>query len=172
MAFRWENAPRLIALVVLCGLVYYFSFDQGQIAIKEDVRRLNKTIEILERQLEAKERVIERLAGEVRELKDKISEAKTAPETAPEANEENTRLVIQENASRTLLDDRLVVACLEIDPGRKWARLQVNMVKEDVIHTESVGLGQNMRFYMGDRPVVLILEQIDASRVSIRVVKM
>jgi F0F1-type ATP synthase membrane subunit b/b' len=64
---RKDLIIRLIALIVLCGLVYYFSFEQGRSAVSSKTNRL-------EAALAAKERVIESQALEINRLQKQLEE--------------------------------------------------------------------------------------------------
>lgn len=159
---RRDKTVRIIALICLCALVYYFSFDQGRIAQGPKMERLEKTIE-------AKERVIESMAAEIKSLKEQLENARTE-RTDPakaENGEESLKLTLRLQNSRLLFDERVVLSCLEIDRKNKEAKIQLNLVKEDVLITKTVGLGRSLIFELDKARYSLIVDQIHSSFISV-----
>ena len=164
---RKDLVIRLIAFVVLCGLVYYFSFEQGRSAAGGKVTRL-------EAALEAKERVIGQLSLEINRLRKQLA---NCPEKDAETilsnsePESDQRITIRLGASRIVFNGRLALTCLEIDRNKKTASLRINLVQEDKLIEESVGLGQGIRFSLSGQDYTLILEQLQSSFVSVQIFK-
>lgn len=164
---RKDLVIRLIAFVVLCGLVYYFSFDQGRSAVGAKVTRL-------EAALEAKERVIGQQTLEIsrlRKLLDKCPEKAAETILSNDESESDQRITIRQGASRIVFNGRLALTCLEIDRNKKTASLRINLVQEDKLIEETVGLGQGIRFSLSGQEYTLILDQLQSSFVSVQIFK-
>ncbi|MBW2090903.1 MAG: hypothetical protein JRI34_02115, partial [Deltaproteobacteria bacterium] len=134
-------------------------------------------VEKLEEALIAKERVIEALALEVRRQKEKVQKLeellpknRQAAEPGDAAQTPN-RVSIRLGSSRTLLDQRLVVACLEINRDAKNARLQFNFLKENKVESVLIHLGQSVNFSLSGQQFIAILDQIHAASVSLQIMK-
>ena len=67
---RRDNLVRMLALILLSALVYYFSYSQGRDSVKPQLR-------LMEDALAAKERIIEKMAAEIKHLKDELNPVKT-----------------------------------------------------------------------------------------------
>ncbi|MBW1708435.1 MAG: hypothetical protein JRG97_03845 [Deltaproteobacteria bacterium] len=167
---RGDRIVRIIALVLLCALVYYFSYDQGKRAYKPRVDKL-------EQALSAKEKVIEALALEIRLQKKKAARLEEQLTKGGQAEEKkstvqpSTRVTIRLGSSRTLLDQRLVVACLEINREAKKAKLQFNFVQENRVEPVLVKVGQSVAFNLADQKYIVILDQIYTASVSLQIIK-
>ena len=166
MSLRKENLVRVAALIFLCALVYYFSFDQGRTSESGKIRRLEQTVA-------AKERVIETLAGEIDRLKKELAK-RSAPGTSAslDANADSAegRFTIRVNTSRMLFDNRAAVACLGIDRDGPQAVLQFNDLRDGTIKTQTMGVGKALGVDFGDQSYTVVLEQIYPSYVSVRVI--
>ena len=162
-----DKAVRLGALIVLCALVYYFSFEQGRSFKSPESSQL-------EQALRAKERIIETLSLEIRELKNQMAacEGSGANGPADSADEnESGRLVVRLRSSRLLFENQLLVTCLEIDRQEKKAQIQINLIKEDKLRTETIHLGQGIKFSLAGQNYTLILEQIHSSFVTAQIIR-
>lgn len=162
-----DKITRIIALIGLCALVYYFSFDQGRTA-------QGPRLERLENALKAKERIIENMALEIRDLKEQLAECGASGRAVktPEGDGKiDSRVTLRLQSSKMMFDQSLVLTCLDIDRGKKKARLQINLVKEDKLLTKDVGLGQSFRFNMSDEEYSMILEQIKSSFITVVFIK-
>jgi hypothetical protein len=144
-------------------MVWYFSFDQGRQTQKYRIEELGKAVE-------AKDRIITRMAAEIARLKEQAVESPEGDSEKVSGPSEASRVTVRLDSSRTLLGGRLVVACLDIDQPGKKAVLRLNLLDRGAIVNETVGLGQAIRFSIGDRPMILVLEQIHASQVSVSIV--
>lgn len=169
---RGENIVRIIALIGLCGLVYYFSFDQGRRAAEPAIRGM-------ESRVAAKDRIIESLAVEVRRLKEELEAARqSAGEAGREGGAEaeqalaSDRFTLRLQASRILFDQRVVVSCLAIDREAGTATIQINLVREETLLAEPIKLGQGLKFVLDDQSYALILDQIQPNFVTAQLIRM
>jgi len=165
---RKENIVRIAALIGLCALVYYFSFDQGRRSFEPKIKRL-------ETNLEAKEKLNQSLAVEIHRLKEELKQAQaSSPLAEPEAGrteeKEAGRITVRLHSSRILFDQRLVLTCLEIYRTAKQADLQINLIQEEKLIKETVRLGQSLRFTLNEREFILILDEIHSSFITARIV--
>lgn len=167
---RGDRIFRIIALIVLCTLVYYFSYDQGRRAGKPKMERIQQN-------LAAKERVIQTLAVEVGRLKgelrrrEKRLEQPDQPSAALKRLKEATRVTIRLGASRILFDQRLVVACLDINRDKKQAALQLNFVREGRILPVLVKIGQSVHFDLNERKYAMILDDLRSNTVVLKIIE-
>ncbi|MFH1136052.1 MAG: hypothetical protein V1816_08185 [Pseudomonadota bacterium] len=167
MPLQKDKLVRVLALIVLCALVYYFSFDQGRASTSGKVRQLEKA-------LAAKEQVIASLAGNLDRLKKELEVKEKAGKVfgaGAAADAAEGRFSIRLNSSRMLFGDRAAVACLAISPDGPRATLQFNDLGEGSIKSETLGVGQAVRVEFGDQAFTLILEQIYPSYVSVRILR-
>jgi len=165
---RKENIVRIAALIGLCALVYYFSFDQGRRSFEPKIKRLETT-------LEAKEKLNQSLALEIHRLKEELKKAQaSSPLAEPEAGrpdeKEVDRITVRLHSSRILFEQRLILTCLEIDRTAKQADLQINLIQEEKLIKETVRLGQSLRFTLNAREFVLILDEIHSSFVTTKII--
>ena len=168
---RRDNIIRIIALILLCALVYYFSFDQGQRAMEIKTAKIEES-------MAAKDRLIESLALEVRNLKRDLAKAESgssAGQSDSGGGMEETgadRITVRLHSSRILFDQRLVLACLEIDTAGKKATLQINLIQEDKLLSQEVMLGQGIRFSLQSRPYTMLLDSIHSSFVTVQIIEL
>ncbi len=157
---------RLLALIVLCGLVYYFSYDQGRRNWQPKIERLEQTIQVKDRSLQA-------MAAEIHALKEDLRQAGSgaAPSSGPSA-EDSERITVRLESSRIMFDRRVVLTCLSIERAAQEALLQVNMLHEDKILLEKVKLGQGLRFSLDGVDYALVLDQIQSSFVTIQLIRL
>lgn len=170
---RGDRIFRIIALIFLCTLVYYFSYDQG--------RRARKPVmEKIQQNLAAKERVIQTLAVEVGRLKGELRRREKSLEqldqpdqssAARESLKEATRVTIRLGTSRILLDQRLVVACLDINRDKREAALQLNFVREERILPVLVKIGQSVLFDLNERKYAMILDDLRSNTVVLKIIE-
>lgn len=169
MAIDRDKSLRLAALIVLCALVYYFSFEQGRADQEQNILAL-------EQKLKAKDQALENIAAELKQVKEKLAKCssgnvvKTDPPAAA-SDDSAGRIVIRAGASRTLFDGRLIVSCLDINPKDKRAWIKVNLIQEDRMFSEPMGLGQTLKFFMAGQNYHLIMDQIHAGQVAVQIVK-
>ena len=164
---RRDNLIRMLALIALCTLVYYFSFDQGREAMRPKIAELEDTVA-------AKNRIIEKMALDVNYLKQELTKARassTSPEQLPDDGL-TTRVELRIGTSKILFEARLVLTCLQIDHDNKTADLQINLIQDGKILTEHMGLGQNVSINIAGQGYTVILEQIRSTFVVIKLVRM
>ena len=163
---RRDNYIRIAALIALCALVYYFSFDQGREAMKPKLAELEGTVA-------AKNRIIEKMAAEVSYLKEELTKARASSQGPEELPDDGAaaRVVLRIGTSRILLEARLVLTCLQVDRDNKTTSLQINLVQDGKMRTETLGLGQNVTISVGGQGYTLILEQIHSSFIVVNLVR-
>ena len=164
-----DRIIRMIALIALCAMVWYFSFDQGRLTQKNRLDELQKA-------LAGKDRVIAKLGAEIARLKDELKKAgldeRTGDPSGLPKGDMNLRITVRAEASRTLFDGRVVVSCLSIDrPGRR-AEIQINMLEAERIVSDSVGLGKGVKFSFDGEEFILVLERIHPSQITAQIIKM
>ena len=167
---RGQNIIRIIALIGLCALVYYFSFEQGRLAMRPRIK-------FLEDSLAAKDRVLETLALEVSRLKERLTRlekerGQTSEGPASRTTAEEIGLIkLQRNSSRVLFNRRLVLTCLDIDQRQRQATLQINLIHEDRLRTEAVKLGQGLKFTLDGQSYKIIVDRLHTGSIAARIIK-
>ncbi|MFH1091501.1 MAG: hypothetical protein V1742_08015 [Pseudomonadota bacterium] len=164
---RRDNLIRIIAVIGLCALVYYFSFDQGRRDMQPQVESLQKTLAL-------KERTIQAMAVEIQTLKlevEKLRQGGQRNQLAPSADELGAPLTLRRGSSRVLFGDRLVLTCLEIDLVKNQAKVQINLVKENQVLTESIGLGKSFHFSLADQEFAIIVNKVYSSFIMAQIIK-
>ena len=167
---RGDKIFRIIALIFLCALVYYFSYDQGRRAQKPQVDLINQN-------LIAKEKLIETLAVEVGRLKEELAawrentKQKDEIKTGQKSIKDVTRVVVRLGSSRILFDQQIVVACLDINRDKKEAALQLNFVQEERILPALVKVGQSIHFNLGERKYAMILDELHSNNVVLKIIE-
>lgn len=163
-----DRIIRFIAIIGLCTLVYYFSYDQGRRAQRSHTEKAIQN-------LRAKEKVIETLAVEVSRLKNKVANLEDqlksgSSETAPssETGQVASRILIRLGATRTLLNQQLVVACLNVDRSKKQATLRLNYIHEKKIEQVSPRLGETIEIKLPGKTHILLLDEIRATSVILK----
>lgn len=167
---RGDRIFRIIALILLCTLVYYFSYDQGRRARKPEIEKIQQN-------LAAKERVIQTLAVEVGRLKRELRRREKSLEQPDQSSaarkrlKEATRVTIRLGTSRILLGQRLVVACLDINRDKREAALQLNFVREERILPVLVKIGQSVYFDLNERKYAMILDDLRSNTVVLKIIE-
>ena len=163
-----DRLVRFTALIVLCALVYYFSYDQGRRSVAPEKQKLEEA-------LTAKEKVLEALALEVGRLKRKtaaleleLSRRNPRPNSEQPDPASVQRMVLRLGTARVMLNQRLVVALLEINRPGKAALIQLNFIKENKIKKAVVRLGRNLAFELSGKKFMFVLDDIRATSVTIR----
>ncbi len=134
-------------------------------------------MEEIQQNLAAKDRVIQTLAVEVGRLKrelqgrEKRLEQPDQPSVARNHLKEAIRVTIRLGASRILLDQRLVVACLDITRDKRQAALQLNFVREERILPVLVKIGQSVHFDLNERKYAMILEDLRSNAVVLKIIE-
>lgn len=165
---------RGIALLILCGLVYYFSYDQGRDAMRGNYEALKAEST---RELEAQSREIMRLTaalvGCARETPAPAAAPPPPPppaESAPPAAVE--RLTLRSGQSKILFDSQLVVTLLQVAGTENRALIQLNFLEEERLFTENLATGGSMKFTLDERSWALVATSMSGSSVVINLVEL
>jgi SMC interacting uncharacterized protein involved in chromosome segregation len=129
----------------------------------------------LEETVAAKERVIQSLAADINHLRKELDKAKSSPKVESpsdsDVQEATDRVQLRLDSSRSFFGGRVRVTCLAIDRNNKEATLQINLVSEGKLTSESVKLGQSLNFSMGDSKFAFVFEEMHPSQITGRIVK-
>lgn len=160
---RGERIIRIIALLGLCALVYYFSFDQGQKYEQARNKKLKYTLEVRENFLEKMSMELGEEKAKVRSLKAKLA-AQPEVETVTEDKE---RVTLRVGTARIILTNKLVVALISMDRTKQSAYLRINFLRDDTDKTVELLLGQSLAIDLDGIKYKIILDQIIANSVSL-----
>ncbi|UQZ89061.1 hypothetical protein C4J81_07560 [Deltaproteobacteria bacterium Smac51] len=162
------------ALVILCGLVYYFSYDHGRDAINKDLASLRQEAA---QELEVQRREIMRLRSALAECAQEkmTASAAAAPvsspvETTPPPPVE--RLVLRSGQSKIIFDGELVVTLLQVAGTENRALIQLNFLEEERLVTENIGSGGSMKFTLDNRNWALVASSMSISSATLNLVEL
>lgn len=172
MAKSGDKIWRTVALLILCGLVYYFSYDQGRDAVRRDY---NAVREEAGSELEAQRREITRLRSALAEcVREAQPAAETSPPppapTAPPAQVE--RLVLRAGQSRIIFDGQLVVTLLQVAGTENRVLIQLNFLEEERLIAESLASGGSLKFSLDNRNWALVASSMSISSATLNLVEL
>lgn len=158
---KGERLWRTAALILLCGLVYYFSYDHGR-------QEVELRLDAVRRQA-ADDLELQRL--EIMRLQKLLRECRGGPEegTAPAAIE---RISLRVNQSRIIFDGRLVLTLLKVESAENKAVVQLNFLEEEKLTAEEIMAGGAMRFDFEGRGWALVLSGLSMSSVNLNLMEM
>lgn len=166
---RGDRLVRIAALIVLCALVYYFSYDQAR-------RNSQAKIERLEDEKRSKDRLIESLAMEVRRQKERTAdlEKQLAPDggrqtRTPRAETGPNRFLIRLGASQVLLEQRLAAALVDIDRSSQTASIKLTFLESGKTRSVKVQVGQALTLSLDGGSFTLLAEEVRPKAVVLRV---
>jgi hypothetical protein len=166
---------RGIALVILCALVYYFSYDQGRDAARNDYDSLKQEAS---RELEAQSREIRRLSSALAECAREKPPAAPAAVAAPPPPAEEAppspveRLLLRSSQSKIIFDGQLVVTLLQVAGTENRALLQLNFLEEERLVTENLATGGSLKFTLDERSWALVASSMSISSATLNLVEL
>lgn len=151
----WRSA----ALLFLCALVYYFSYDHGRKSVLPSLEALKtETVQELENQ---------RL--EILRLRAALAECDLKTAEQPPSLD---RLPLRVNQSKILFNGRLVVALLKVENTEGTAVVQLNFVEEGRIVVEELATGGSLRFDMDGQNWAIVLSALQISSANLNLVEL
>jgi len=157
---RGDKFWRSAALVVLCALVYYFSYDQGRQAAE---MQLQTDIKQSIAELDNQRREIVRLQAALSECGRNASTGET-----PSLD----RIPLRVNQSRILFGGRLVVTLLKVDSGENKARIQLNFIEQERLVAEDLMAGGSLRFTMNEQNWAMVVSALSISTANLNLVEL
>jgi len=149
---------RSLALLVLCGLVFYFSYDLGRKSIQPRLDRLSREAG-------------EELANQRREifrLQSALAECSTqVMEQAP-----LDRIPLKVNQSKILFGGRLVVTLLKVESSNNLAVVLLNFIDESRLITQELVAGGSLRFTLDDRHWAVVVSALSLSTATLNLVEL
>lgn len=159
---KGDKLWRTAALILLCGLVYYFSYDHGR---QEMERRMESISRQALEELELQRDEIVRLRKLLSECRDGGSDTPAVPPGSIE------RFTLRANQSRIVFDGRLVVTLLKVESADNKALVQLNFIDEERLVSEELMAGGAFRFKLEDRAWALVLGGLSMSSVSLNLME-
>jgi len=154
----WRSA----ALILLCGLVYFFSYDHGR---KETERRVESIRSQASADLELQRQEILRLQNLLKECRGGLAEE------APRAGSME-RMTLRVNQSRIVFDGQLVLTLLRVEGAENRAVVQLNFLDEERVTAEEVMAGGAIRFELDGRNWALVLSGLSLSSVTLNLMEL
>ena len=159
---KGDKLWRTAALILLCGLVYYFSYDHGR---QEMAGRLESVRRQANEELENQRREILRLQALADECRNGAGEAAASPGAIE-------RIPLRVNQSRIIFGGRMVVTLLKVESLENKALVQINFMDEEKITAEEIMAGGAFRFTFDGRPWALVLSGLSMSSVSLNLMEL
>lgn len=159
-----DRIVRIVALLVLCALVYWLSFNQGIDTAKARLTRLGQA-------LAAKDERISRLLMENRRLREEL--AQQAEEAALRERENpinaNERLInLRLGSAREVLPGRVWVALLGASREDRQVRLKINHLAAGRTWETQARLGESLEIEDNGFMYLLVVREIRLSSVNLQ----
>ncbi|MDR2947479.1 MAG: hypothetical protein LBV79_12145 [Candidatus Adiutrix sp.] len=163
---RGDKFWRSAALLILCALVYYISYDQGREAVQGRLLEAEARLAAVEKQAAAD---LENQRREIIRLQSALTERNRQESgDAPSVD----RLPLRVNQSRILFGGRLVVTLLRVDSENDLARIQVNFIEEEQLAAENLPAGGSLRFTMDGQNWALVVSALTLSTATLNLVEL
>lgn len=156
-----DRILRIIALILLCALVYYFSYDQGRQVQKSKLENFTKT-------LAAKDKTIESLALELRRCRE--ASVQSSPDSSNKTSGQDLeRVTLRPGSSRPILDLQVWVTCLEIDTEKQKAEIKLSWLNSEKTKMTALGLGEIVSLDLNGSSYYLVLSELRPSLITLQV---
>ncbi|MDR2460879.1 MAG: hypothetical protein LBE38_08880 [Deltaproteobacteria bacterium] len=174
----FDRIWRLVALFVLCGLVYYFSFDNGRQTSKAQMQRLMADNDSLRTQLELQSKEIDDLRRQRNQFQEELArsesaayEAQEPPEASPGASAidaqstgenalEITRLQLRSDENKLILDSQVLLSLGNIDIADESVLVRIHYLDTDRRETRTMEGGDSFMITRGEASYRLILDKL------------
>ena len=160
---KGEKFWRTGALILLCGLVYYFSYDHGRQEVEARIESVRREAAA---EMEIQRQEILRLQKLTAECRNGGGENAAAPSGLIE------RIPLRVNQSRIVFDGRLVITLLKVENIEGKALVQLNNIVEEKISAQEIMAGGAWRFHFDGRPWALVLSGLSMSSVSLNLMEL
>lgn len=149
---------RSLALICLCALVYYFSYDHGRKDMRREMEKLRQTaISAAEEQ-----------RGEILRLSQALEQCGNRENTTSDDWE---RFPLKAGQSNIIFGGRLVVTVLKVENVENMASVQLNFIDEGRLETKDMGAGTSFDFTLGGENWTLVLSLMAQSSVNFTLIK-
>ena len=155
---RGDKFWRSLALLVLCALVFYFSYDLGR---KSVLPRLETLRQEAGEELDNQRREIFRLQSALAECSVQVMDQ------AP-----LDRIPLKVNQSRILFGGRLVVTLLKVESTENLAVVQLNFINEGRLISQELVAGGSLRFTFDGRSWALVISALSLSSANLNLVEL
>jgi uncharacterized protein YdcH (DUF465 family) len=180
----FDRIWRLIALFILCALVYYFSFDNGRQTSKAQVERLMAENESLRTQLALQSADIDNLRQQRNQLQDELTQSAQGEtgETGASGNEEPqnspdssvndakppeiSRLQLRVDDNKLILDSQVLLSLGKIDITDETIVVKVLYLDTDRRETRTMEQGDSFLVTKGEASYRLILDKLTGSQAT------
>ncbi len=161
---RGDKIWRSAALLLLCVLVYHFSYDQGR---QSSAIRLEALRREAETEAQVQRREILRLRAALAECDRKKAAPAAAPETPP-----LDRIPLKTNQSRILFGGRLVITLLAVESADNRASVQLNFIDEERLLAAELAAGGSLKFTLDGRPWAVVVSALGLSTATLNLVEL
>jgi len=146
--------------VILCALVYLFSYDHGRQSVLPRLEAVEKQAVA---ELDNQRREIVRLQAALAECGRNVAAGET-----PSVD----RFPLRVNQSKILFGGRLVVTLLNVDSGENKARVQLNFIEQERLAAEDLMAGGSLRFTMDSQNWAVVVSALSISTANLNLVEL
>jgi hypothetical protein len=147
---KGDKIWRTAALLLLCGLVYFFSYDHGRRSLKLQFDKYKLEAASL---LDSQRLEILNLHTALANCRAQVGQQAVAVEN----------ITLKVNQSRLLFDGRLVLTLLRVDSADNKALVQLNFLEEEKLVQEEIPTGGSLRFGLDGGGWTLLLNSLSLS---------
>jgi hypothetical protein len=163
---RMDRLIRIIALLLLCGLVWYFSYDQGRSTAKKRVYRLEAENISLREQIALLEKDIEILKqGQLPGAPPKPADppASTHEPGSSSDDQSKGRLTVKLSENKTAFGGKVIVSLVELNSIDQEALVRLHFTDSNNRQATIMNPGDIFEFELEGQPHKLYLDQIKGS---------
>ena len=158
---KGDKVWRSAALIVLCGLVYFFSYEQGRQSLKPSLEKLEAYRQEAGLELTNQRREILRLQAALADCDIQNSQTPSLD-----------RIPLKVNQSRILFGGRLVLTLLKVESSESRAVVQLNFIEEERLVTQELAAGGSLRFSLDGRSWAVVISSLSLSTANLNLVEL
>ncbi|MDR1921502.1 MAG: hypothetical protein LBS31_07150 [Candidatus Adiutrix sp.] len=158
---KGDKLWRTAALMMLCGLVYFFSYDHGRQALRPQLEALQKKAGL----------ELENQRLEILRLRAALNECQTGGASA-RGPQPLDRVSLRTGHSEILFDGRLVLTLLRVENTENRILVQLNFLEEGRLVSEMLGAGGSLKFQMDGRNWALVVSALQLASANFSVIEL
>ena len=157
---KGDKLWRTIAILILCGLVYYFSFDHGRASMAERVAAEQESARTKIESL-----VIDqaRLTQDLKKCTESLD--KVGGNSDGELGDGDS-FSLRTGHSRLLFQNKLLLTLLEVNNLENHLKIQINKIDEGLLSTEELGAGVSFQIKHQNQNWALVVTGMKMSQAT------
>ncbi len=157
---KGDKLWRTVVILVLCGLVYYFSFDHGRSSMAE---RAAAEQESAKAKIESLVIDHARLTQDLKKCSENLEQMGGG--RAGELGDTGS-FSLRTGQSRLLFNDSLVLTLLEVNNLENHLKIQINKIDEGLLSTEELGAGVSFQIQHQNQNWALVVTSMQMSQAT------